>query len=807
MIKQVRNLFLSVLFIWIPLLGSAQQLEYTQTPGLLSALSVFYGILAFTIIVTLAQFFISKDKAYLYYGFYVGVGFFLYGIWQEIDFNLFGLEEKYGFKQIVFHGGIPLALMGYALYCKFVIEFLNLRQKKPFIAKRLQQVFKILLLIIFIDQIIYCTLRYCTPNIYEQVYPIIRICFLIFTAVICLYAIAQIFRVKNRLATIILLGTAIYFSVSLIGFYIYAIARNTEDSSMSNIHPTFLNQIGFLCEIVVFSIGLGYRMKIVEEEKEIAYTNYIKQLGENKLLEIAKTQAEKKQEIDRIRSKFYTNITHEFRTPLTVIIGMTERIKNHDIEQNLISRNSKNLLRLINQLLDLSKLESGHLKIKQIQGDIVTYLRYLTESFYSMAVERKVKLGFETTVSVLVMDYDADKLQHIVYNLLSNALKFTREGGTVSLHLSKEEPSHLVLQVKDTGKGMSKDQLPYIFDRFYQVEDSSTRPEEGTGIGLALTKELIELMNGSISVESELGLGTTFKIRLPISNVAPLKELDVDEFNVMETPTVNIPTEPAIEESTDVSDHQTLPKILLIEDNSDVAIYIKQLLSDVYKIDWAADGEKGIQQAIEDLPDLIISDVMMPKKDGYEVCRTLKTDERTSHIPIILLTAKALQSDKITGLKHGADAYLMKPFDKEELLIRLDKLHRLRQTLLEKYSQQDYTQHIATPKEPSLEDIFLQKVRDAIEPEIGNAHFSIPDLCKALYLSNIQLYRKLKALTGKTPSQFIRSYRLQKAKYLIQTSSLNISEIAYDLGFTDPAYFTRVFKKEFGVTPSQVSSI
>jgi signal transduction histidine kinase/DNA-binding response OmpR family regulator len=537
-------------------------------------------------------------------------------------------------------------------------------------------------------------------------------------------------------------------------------------------------KISIILQLLTFAVGLGYKMLRSEKEKIRLATN------------------------SEIKSKLYTNITHEFRTPLTVIMGITDNIEGHEKEKQLISRNSKNLLQLINQMLDLSKLESGNLQLDLVNGNVVSYLRYLTESFHSMAIEKKLTLVFESDDDKIEMAFDEVKLQQLVFNLLSNAMKFTPEGGSVKVKISqimKEGTHYLNLSVQDTGIGIEQDQIPKIFDRFYQTDQSSTRKNEGTGIGLAFTKELIELMKGHIEVTSEWNKGSTFSLFIPIEKNESTKAFSIREKSRWK------PAPPVLskEEIVSTTFDTGLPHLLLIEDNKDVAHYIQQLLKKEYQVTLARNGLRGIQQALENLPDIIISDVMMPEKDGFEVCATLKADERTSHIPIILLTAKAQQADKLTGLKYGADAYLMKPFDKEELFIRLHQLVQLRQTLYEKYSQAE--RYLTAPpenEEPTLEDIFLQKVRDAIEAEIDNAAFSIPDLCETLLLSNMQLYRKLKALTGQTPILFIRSYRLQKARHLLQTTDLNISEIAYDVGFTDPSYFSRAFKKEFGHSPS-----
>lgn len=536
----------------------------------------------------------------------------------------------------------------------------------------------------------------------------------------------------------------------------------------------------------------------------------------NRQLERAETK--RLTELDALKTRLYNNITHEFRTPLTVIMGMTEQLatgkwqsavskkEQEEIGKgfSLIRRNGNNLLRLINQMLDLSKLESGTMKLDAGQSDIIGYLQYLTESFFSMAQEKNIRLVFYPEMPKLIMDFDENKLQHVVYNLLSNAIKFTENGGKIVFHANKEIPNGstcLKLKIADTGIGISSENLENIFNRFYQVDDSSTRKGEGTGIGLALTKELVELMGGKIFVESEVGKGTTFTILLPIKNEAELREIHKDSKPVFEKNSSELNTLLASGNSKKSSD---LPLVLIVEDNPDVATYIRQILEKDYQCVFAQNGQKGIETALETIPDIIISDVMMPEKDGFELTETLKKDERTSHIPIILLTAKATEEDKIIGLKTGADAYLMKPFNKDELFIRLEKLVQLRLALQSKYLNGNFEKATETKPitELTIEDIFLQKLQKTVEEKMDDPNLNPEILAKSVHLSQSQLYRKLKALTNDSPNYFIRKIRLRKALELLKKTDMNVSEVAYEVGFNDPNYFSRVFHKEFGKSPS-----
>ncbi|MEM6698609.1 MAG: ATP-binding protein, partial [Bacteroidota bacterium] len=529
-------------------------------------------------------------------------------------------------------------------------------------------------------------------------------------------------------------------------------------------------------------------------------------------LELEQKEAQRLKELDSFKSRLYTNLTHEFRTPLTVILGMTQQIRNEpkqflDTGTQLIERNGKNLLRLINQLLDLSKLEDKSFQLNLQQSDIVAYLRYLTESFQTYTNSENLSLQFLSTLEQLQMDYDPEQLQQIMTNLISNAVKYTPSGGAIKVKLKRIE-QQLQLEIHDTGIGIAAADLSHIFDRFYQVDDSATRKEEGTGIGLAHTRELVQLMGGEIHVKSELGKGSVFIINLPIVVSDELKRMNhaaPQKLASMDT----IPLYSLDKERTDSSlssHHSSLqPQLLIIEDNPDVVTYLKACLTKLYQIDVAYNGKVGIEKAVEAIPDLIISDVMMPEKDGYEVCDVLKNDERTSHIPIILLTAKADADSKIVGLRRGADAYLTKPFDKEELLVRLEMMVEKQQKIAAYFSQDTNTVADIVEEDVQIEHEFIQKVRSIVERHYTDDRFGLPQLCQKVGMSRSQLYRKMKALINIAPSDFIRTYRLQQAKRLLETTDLNVSEVVWEVGFTNLPHFSKIFQEEFGVSPSATS--
>lgn len=399
--------------------------------------------------------------------------------------------------------------------------------------------------------------------------------------------------------------------------------------------------------------------------------------------------------------------------------------------------------------------------------------------------------------------FDREKLEKMLINLLGNAFKFTPEGGKVQLSLQKLGEK-AVITVSDSGPGIPSDQLAHVFDRFFQVDSVVTRSFEGSGVGLALVKELVELHRGTIRVENDPEGGANFFLELPLGRDYLKEEEIVAPTSPITMSTTVIGNFPKPEPSPNsaVFSEKSLPTVLVVDDNADMRAYIRQSLEYHFQLSEAADGQQGINFALKEIPDLIICDVMMPSVDGLEVCKTLKTDERTSHIPIVLLTAKAGREARIEGLKSGADAYLAKPFYKEELLVRMRKLIELRQKLQMRFQNGNF---LAASQDSNLEgeNAFLDKLKKLIEQNLNDTEFGTPQLCRALGMSRSQLYRKVKALTNESVGHFILLVRLHKARELLKTSTLHVSEVAYEVGFKDPAYFNRTFKKEFGANPSE----
>ncbi len=556
-------------------------------------------------------------------------------------------------------------------------------------------------------------------------------------------------------------------------------------------------------------------VRSIAEAFSIAYARYedFKNIEEaksstEKTLKGLKTAQTKLQELDKLKSRFFANISHEFRTPLTLILGQIDSVmsENIDVKEKeklqVANRNAKRLLVLINQLLDLSKLESGGMDLNAEQHNIVSFLKSLFYSFESLAESRKITLKFSSEYENIPVVFDPDKMEKIFYNLISNAFKFVPSNGEIRVSL-KIINSTAQIRIKDTGIGIPADRLPHIFDRFYQVDGSATRRREGTGIGLALTKELIELHKGTISVNSKEDEGSEFIIQIPLGNLKTEME-DSVKFMHAESLSVNNFNTQENEEKISVP-HSSLSEnhkiILVVEDNFDVRSYIRELLKTEYKVIVASDGEEGIFNARNKIPDLIITDVMMPGMDGYNFSKKIRADEKTSHIPIVMLTAKAGLDDKITGLKTGVDAYITKPFSAKELKVRVKNLIYQREQLRKRFAKSTFIK----PSEVSAVSAdrkFLEKAIKTIENHFEDESFNIEYLAAEVNMSVSQLNRKLNALVAQPAGHLIRSLRLQRAADLLKQNTDTVAGICYKVGFNDQGYFGRAFKKQFGVSPN-----
>lgn len=536
----------------------------------------------------------------------------------------------------------------------------------------------------------------------------------------------------------------------------------------------------------------------------IALIYYIYRYQLSKKLLVAESARLK--ELDVLKNEFYASITHEFRTPLTIIMGMVDNLKStsqsNESKKNIeqIGKNSDSLLKLVNEILSLVKLENSKVSLNLVQGNVVSLLSYIVESLKYLAKTKSIDLVFYAEQNEITMDYDPERLTTVMTNLISNAIKFTPENGKVFVHTSAIEKSgnpYLSINVKDNGRGIIKEDLPFIFKKYFQSNAQGEMANQGNGIGLALTKELVKAMDGEISAESTENAGSTFKVEIPISNEATIEEflpvpLSTKEYSAKKDARFPHEMDP------------TLPLVLVVEDNEDVASYIISCLNN-YNVVLASNGVQGKEIAELRIPEIIISDIMMPEMGGFELCKILKTNIKTDHIPIILLTAKATEKDKVLGYMYGADAYLTKPFSKIELIARIDQLIASRKNILTKVKNQGIESFIRENREdPSLK--FLNMAVAAIHSNIDNTLFGPPLFAKKMGMSESQLYKKLKATTGKSTALFIRSIRLEKAKLLLLSTKKSVSEISYETGFNDPSWFSRAFKSEFGYSPSEVGN-
>ncbi|WP_020528367.1 hybrid sensor histidine kinase/response regulator transcription factor [Flexithrix dorotheae] len=548
--------------------------------------------------------------------------------------------------------------------------------------------------------------------------------------------------------------------------------------------------------------------KIIEHQTELEETN---QQLENQNHEIAaqKNTLEKMvKEIDvlsKTKIKFFTNITHEFRTPLTLIQGPTERLIHERLPETektnlyeIINRNTFRLKQLINQLLDFRKMEKGIIDLNLQKGDVISFIKMLKKQFNNLAYQKEIRFKICHEPQYLDIYFDSDKLEKILFNLLSNAFKFTPNGGEIWIKIfqkTEEEKEFVAIEVIDSGKGIEKAQLDLIFRRYYQTFDAKKfNQNEGSGIGLSYIKELVEFLHGKIEVKSAPGKGTTFSILLP-TFLEPEETKEVLSWN--ENYYEHSESKPEPELSI-----QSNHNILLVEDNKDMRLYLKGILSQHYQYYEASEGNEAIEVCKNHDIDLIVSDVMMPGMDGLSFCDHIKTNFETSHIPVILLTARVMEENEIEGYEHGADAYITKPFNTKLLIVRIEKLLEQRLKLKEKFNKN----FSIDPREVSViseDEKFLNRLAELMEEHIEDPAFDINKLCELLNKTHIQFIRKTKQLTGKKPVELLRAFRIKRAKQLLEQDKFTISEIAYMVGYDLPNSFTRAFKKEEGISPTE----
>lgn len=535
-------------------------------------------------------------------------------------------------------------------------------------------------------------------------------------------------------------------------------------------------------------------------------------------LEVQQVLNDKLKGLDQIKSRFFANLSHAFRTPLTLILApLEEEIKRGKLDDEkerllLMKRNASRLLELVNQLLDLSKLEDGKVELRVKPGDAEPFLRVIVASFDSLAEHREITFIKKIALNGQLLWFDQDKLEKIVANLLANAFKFTPANGTVNFTATFQETvtgKVLTIVISDTGMGIPKDEQEEVFLPFYQVKQSLEGYQKGTGLGLSLVKELVKLYGGTIRLRSAVGTGTTFFIEMP----ADRKAFAQDQINetladarLMNNIPALIGDDLDLDKDRDESDDESLPlrndSVLVVEDNTDLRNFISSVLGREFTVMTANNGEEALKLALRIVPSLVLSDLMMPRMDGIELTEKMKMDERTSHIPIILLTAKDEPQSRLAGLKTGADDYLTKPFSTEELLARIGNLIRQRKQLAERFREKILV--LASPSnESSMEEKFLHKVRSVVEIYLSDFTFTVEKLAEETGLSRTQLLRKLKALTGLSPNEFIKDMRLKRAADMIRQKADTVTQIGYAVGFNDQSYFTKCFKKQFGIPPSE----
>ena len=637
-----------------------------------------------------------------------------------------------------------------------------------------------------------------------------------------------------------------HFSHLAPGKYTLRVQGNNGESAWSEAPPLVivvnppwhLSTFAYLCYLSLL-IWAGWKV----------YQFQIRRVKEREQLAFEQRETERVKVLEQLKTNFFSNVTHEFRTPLTLILEPLRQLLNNpnDPERaekiRLAEGNSRKLLGLVNQLLDMAKLESGSIALDLRRGDLGQTVHDVFESFLPLAEKRGIQLTLQRadwTVSQKLsnLEFDASKVELVLNNLISNALKFTPQGGKVNVELKIENlelriengelrkapfsilNSPFYIKIKDSGIGIPPEALGKIFDRFYQVDSSNTRAGEGTGIGLALSKELAELMGGGIEVESEVGKGSVFTFWLPAPSGPPgsgekdlllASSLGQEKAPSRPSSSPNRAAQSGHLSSPSGGPGGAAPVALVVEDNADLRQFIKNSMLRNWQVVEAADGEEGLRKAIEWLPDIVVSDVMMPRKDGLTLCEELKSHELTAHIPIILLTAKAAIEAKLKGLRTGADDYLTKPFNTEELLARMDNLVEMRRRLRERSAQRP-TALSAPQAEGAAEFLsepdraFLEKANRVMDEHLADEQFSVDDFAQKMLISRAQLYRKIKALTDQNTSDYIRRYRLDRAYQMLKSGTGRVGEVSLLVGFSNEKYFSTVFKEHFGVSPSQVGS-
>ena len=576
---------------------------------------------------------------------------------------------------------------------------------------------------------------------------------------------------------------------------------STEKKLEINIEPPFWRTSFAYVIYILITIGLLLlTRRIVLDRIHMRYE-----------VRLQRREAERAYAMEQLKTKFFTNVSHEFRTPLSLIIAPLDKIIKHtgDEEQkkqlNLVQRNARRLLSLVNQLLDFRKIEVQEMKLHPSIGDIIGFSKDISNSFMDIAEKKNIRFSFSSNIASLEIYFDKDKIEKILFNLLSNAFKYTHDNGTVCTNIVYNTPVNsegdgtLAIEIKDTGIGIPAGMLEKIFERFFQTDVPESMVNQGTGIGLAITKEFVKLHNGIITVKSEPEQGTCFTVLLPAKKIydsparatATLIQAEVAEQIINE--------EIILEENQKSGRKKT---IMIVEDNEDIRFYLKDNLKGQYKVEEATNGKEGWEKIKLVNPDLVVSDIMMPLMDGVELARKIKTETLTAHIPVILLTAMGSEEKQLEGLKAGVNDYITKPFTFEILASRINNL-LVQQELLRKRFQKQIEVNPGEVTVTPVDEKFLKQALEIVEKNMDNPDFSIEDFSRDMFMNRVTLYRKILSLTGKTPIEFVRLMRLKRAAQLLEKSGMSVSEIAYEVGFNSPKNFAKLFKDEFKVLPSQ----
>ncbi|AYA37475.1 response regulator [Hymenobacter oligotrophus] len=809
------------------------------------AMGPYFGILLALLAYNLLLYFSVRDKSYLLYVLYVGffavLQFDMTGYWRQVwpnDWSGFALEMRQNvvLACTIFFGTLTAR------------AFLDSWRLLP----RFDWALKATLLVAWLPLL---GAFFSNPDqaIWWQALPAL------WTCVVLLVAGVLVLRTGYRPARYYMAGWTLLL-VAVANFYL-GLLGITPRSGFWAAHGV---HVASALEMLLLSFGFADRINLAKRDKELAQEAAMQALQEKEAAqsqalvalretqraqevalvvsreneelqeranhELAERAAELQrayhelhesirtshhlQELDELKTKLFTNISHELRTPLTLIISPLEQLLSEarhttdaptPPEYALMLRNARRLLQLINQLLDVARLEAGQMHLAAAPTDMVRTVRTGVSSFESLAVSCGVGLRFETKLENLEVYLDADQFDKILYNLLGNALKFTPAGGEVVVSLG-QQAGQAVLRVQDTGVGIPAEHVPLIFDRFHQVDDTHTRRHGGSGIGLALVKELVALHRGNIRVLSALGEGSTFVVELPLGNAhlqahelcpaAPMSSaVAVPLPDFIDQPDTALPVAPA----------DARPLVLVVEDNPEVRDYIRTCLATEFRVRTANDGAQGLALLKDLEPDLIVSDLMMPQLDGLELCRRLRADEQTAHIPLVLLTARAGDETRLTSFGLGADEYLTKPFQPAELRARIHNLVQQRRLLRQRFGRAVTLQ----PRDiaiTSADEAFLNRAMAVVEQHMANTEFSVEQFADEMALSRVQLHRKLKALTDQSTSEFVRTVRLRRAAALLQAHAGNVAEVAEAVGFSNLSYFSKCFRELHQQSPSEYAT-